>query len=57
MSTSLSKLVDNLSEVYSKNVEIKTVNLSGSLKDLKIRNFLIIAKGVAKTIKTNKWIN
>ena len=57
MSTSLSKLVDNLSEVYSKNVEIKTENLSGSLKDLKIRNFLIIAKGVAKTIKTNKWIN
>ena len=57
MSTSLSKLVDNLSEVYSKNVEIKTVNLSVSLKDLKIRNFLIIAKGVAKTIKTNKWIN
>ena len=52
MSTSLSKLVDNLSEVYSKNVEIKTVNLSVSLKDLKIRNFLIIAKGVAKTIKT-----
>ena len=57
MSASLSKLVDNLSEVYSKNVEIKTVNLSVSLKDLKIRNFLIIAKGVAKTIKTNKWIN
>ena len=57
MSTSLSKLVDNLSEVYSKNVEIKTVNLSVSLMDLKIRNFLIIAKGVAKTIKTNKWIN
>ena len=57
MSISLSKLVDNLSEVYSKIVEIKTVNLSVSLKDLKIRNFLIIAKGVAKTIKTNKWIN
>ena len=52
MSISLSKLFDNLSEVYSKIVEIKTVNLSVSLKDLKIRNFLIIAKGVAKTIKT-----
>ena len=54
MSTSLSKLVNNLSEIYSKNVEIKTTNLDMSLKDLKITNFLIIAKTVEKTVKTNK---
>ena len=54
MSTLLSKLVDNLSETYGKNVEIKTVNLRVSLKGLKITNFLIIAKSVEKTIKTNR---
>ena len=48
MSTSSSKLVDNLSEFYSKNVEIKAVNLSVSLKGLKITDFLIIAKSVEK---------
>ena len=48
MSTSWSKLVDNSSEFYSKNVEIKTVNLSVSLKGLKITDFLIIAKSVEK---------
>ena len=55
MPTSLSKLVDNLSEIYSKNVQIKTVNLSVSLKGLKITNFLIIAQGVKK--KQSKTIN
>ena len=54
MSTS-SKLVDDLSEISCKNVETKTVNLSVSLKGLKITN-LIIAKSVEKN-KTNKWIN
>ena len=39
----------------AKNVETKTVNLSVSLKGLKITN-LIIAKSVEKN-KTNKWIN
>ena len=31
-----------------KNVEIKTANLNVSLKDLKITNFLIIARSVEK---------
>ena len=35
----------------AKNVDIKTVNLSMSLKGLKITNFLIIAKSVKNTIK------
>ena len=46
MSTSSSKLVDNLSEFYSKNVEIENVNLSVSLKGLKITDFLVIGKSV-----------
>ena len=44
MSTSLSKLADNL----SKNVVVKTGNLSVNLKGLRIINFLIIAKSVKK---------
>ena len=32
----------------AKNVETKTVNLNVSLKDIKITNFLIIAKNVEK---------
>ena len=32
----------------AKNVKIKTVNLSVSLKVLKITNFLIIARGIEK---------
>ena len=40
MSSSLSILVDNLSEIYSKKC-INIVNLNVSLKDLKIKNFLI----------------
>ena len=55
--TLLSNLVDNLPEIYGKkNAEIKTENLSVSSKGLKI-NFLLIAKSVEKTVKTNKWIN
>ena len=47
MSTSLSKLVDNLSEIYSKKCRDKK-----SLKDLKITNFLKIGNSVEKTVKT-----
>ena len=35
----------------AKNVEIKTINLSVSLKSLKITNFLITAKSVEKKLK------
>ena len=48
----------NLLTIYlnfiAKNVEIKTVNLNVSLKDLKITNF---AKSAEKMVTTNKWIN
>ena len=49
MSTSLSKLVENLSEIYRKKCRDKTGNLSVSLKGLKMINFFIIAKSVEKT--------
>ena len=52
MSTSLSKLVDNLSEIYSKKCR---ANLNMSLKSFKITNVLIVAKGVEKNWL--KWIN
>ena len=51
MSTSLSKLVDNLS---GKNIETETANLSVALKGLKMTRFLIIAKTVKRKVKTNK---
>ena len=54
MSTLLSKLVNNLSEIYSKKCRDKTVNLNVSLKDLKITNF---ARSAEKMVTTNKWIN
>ena len=41
-------------KLIATNVDIKTVNLSMSLKGLKITNLRIIAKSVKKTIKTNK---
>ena len=44
-------------KLIATNVDIKTVNLSMSLKGLKITNLRVIAKSVKKTIKTNKWIN
>ena len=48
----------NLLTIYlkfiAKNVEIKTVNLNVSLKDLKITNF---ARSEEKMVTTNKWIN
>ena len=47
MSTLLSKLIDNLSEIYSKKYRDKK-----SLKGLKITNFLIIGNSVEKTVKT-----
>ena len=46
MSTSLSKLVDNLSDICSKNVEIKTANLSVSLKCLKKKKTFLKLQGV-----------
>ena len=52
MSTSLSKLVDNLSEICSKKCR---ANLNMSLKGFKITNVLIVAKGVEKNCL--KWIN
>ena len=48
MSSKLSRLINNLSEIYSKNVEIKTAKMNVSLKDLKITNFLMIARSVEK---------
>ena len=41
----------------AKYVEIKTENLSVSLKDLKITNFLITTKSVEKKTKQLKPIN
>ena len=46
MLTSLSKLVDNLSEIYSKKCRDKNCKSECEFKGLKITNFLIIAKGV-----------
>ena len=46
MSTSLPKLVNNLTGIYSKNVDINTANLNVSLKGLKITNFVIITKSI-----------
>ena len=48
MSTSILKFVNDLSEIYSKNVEIKTANLNVSLKYLKIRNIFVIAMRLEK---------
>ena len=41
----------------AKNLEIKTANMRVSLKGLKITKFLITAKSVETTVKTNKQIN
>ena len=59
MSTSLSKLVDNLSEIYSKKCRDKNCKSECEFKGLKKKKkLLVIAKSVKKkTVKTNKWIN
>ena len=54
MSTSLSKLVDNLSEIYSKKFKFKNCKSECEFKCLKVTNFLVIAKSVKKKNKTNK---
>ena len=48
MSTSSSNLLIIYLKVIAKNVEIKSANLSVSLKGLKITNFLITIKSVTK---------
>ena len=47
-SQSLLIALEQLLKFIAKNVETKTVNLNVSLKDIKITNFLIIAKNVEK---------
>ena len=55
MSTSLLKLLDNLSEIYSK--ECKGCESVCGFIGLKIINYIINTTNVKKTIKTNKWVN
>ena len=60
MSTSLSSLVDNLSEIYNNACqgckERKKIK-SATLFNLKIINYFTNATNVKKIVKTNKWIN
>ena len=53
MSTSLSSLVDNLSEIYSK----KCRDENGQSKCDFIGLGLFYSANLKKTIETNKWIN
>ena len=53
MSTSLSKLVNNLSEIYSEKCRDKNT----AFKGLKNKLFYNCKECRKKTIKTNKWIN
>ena len=48
MSTSLSKLVNNLSEIYSKKCRDKNCKSECGFRDLKITNFLIGVVSVRK---------
>ena len=57
MSTSLSKLVDDLCEIYSKKCRDNNCKSELDFKGFKNNNFLTIAKSVEKTTKINKWIN
>ena len=57
MSTSLSKLVDNLSEIYSKKFKFKNCKSECEFKCLKVTNFLVIAKSLKKKTKKLKQIN
>ena len=56
MWTSLSSIVDNLSEIYCKNVEIKIGDLCEILSGLKITDCTANVKK-CKKVKTNKQIN
>ena len=53
MSSKLSDLVDNLSEIYSKECK----ECKERKKKKSICNFIGLEKDVKKTVKTNKWID
>ena len=58
MSNSLSSLVDNLSEIYSKKCRDKNGESKCDFMGLKIINYITNVTNVKKkTIKTNKWVN
>ena len=57
MSTSLSKLVYNLSEIYIKDCKDKNCNSEYEFKGLQNNKLSFNCKGCRKTVKTNKWIN
>ena len=57
MLTSLSKLVDDLCEIYSKKCRDNNCKSELEFKGFKKNNFLTVAKSVEKTTKINKWIN
>ena len=56
MWTSLSSIVDNLSEIYYKNVEIKIANLCEILSGLKITDCTANVKNVKKLKPINRLI-
>ena len=57
ISTSLLKLVDNSSEIYSKKCRDKKCKPECDFKGLKNNKLSHNCKGCRKTIKTNKWID
>ena len=57
MSTSLSKLVYNLSEIYIKDCKDKNCNSEYEFKGLQNNKLSYNCKGCRKTVKTNKWTN
>ena len=56
MWTSLSNIVDNLYEIYGKNVEIKISNLCEILSGLKIKDCTANVKNVKKLKPINSLI-
>ena len=56
MWTSLSSIVDNLSEIYCKNVEIKIANLCEILSGLKITDCTANVKNLKKLKPINRLI-
>ena len=57
MPTSLSKLVNNLSEIYSKKFRDKNCKFECEFKGLKNNKLSYNCKECRKTVKTYKWIN
>ena len=57
MSTSLSKLVDNLSEIYSKKCRDNNYKSECEFKQLKNNKLSYNCKECRKKIKTNEWTN